>query len=270
MKVEFRNNNITFKQGLSSKILQAEKLINVEKQAKLFAENYGVEVEFLNNKSATLANCYCLKILLELATKFNTMISLPPAVFLYKENNLIDNSMSDNFCISDTQDVLKNEYPFAGRSIFFKDFYNLKEIDIKSEILYSKKISSSPHFLAPFIHEWLHSLQLHSIYDKYGYGGDCEYLKKMYPDKGKGIKGVELIKELETKNLTPEENEIIFDNLGEYATKPENQYLEVFSETITQLICSSLKGTEIVKSPLDLLKNKNAEFKKIIEKVCNI
>ena len=222
----------------------------------------------MNNKSATLANTCCLSIILKLAEKFNKIIALPPAIFVYDKNNIIDKSMADNFCIADTQEILSNEYPFAGRSVFFKDFHNLEEVDIKSEILYSEKISSSPHFLAPFIHEWLHSLQLHFIYDKYGYGGNCEYLKGMYPDKCKGIKGVELIKELETKILTPEENEIIFDNLGEYSIKPVNQYLEIFSEAFTQLICSSLNGVELVKSPLDLLKNKNLEFQKLIEKVC--
>ena len=85
----------------------------------------------------------------------------------------------------------------------------------------------------------------------------------------KNISGVELVKKLETKVLSKKENEVIYDNLGEYATKPINQYLEVFSETFTKFICNSLKGAELFKNPLDEIKNSNSDFQNIIQKVCH-
>lgn len=105
------------------------------------------------------------------------------------------------------------------------------------------------------------------IYNHFGYGGDCEYLNSIYPLKSSKFSGFNIIKNLETKKLTPKENEIIFDILGEYSTLPINQYLEVFSETFTKFICASLKGTELSKNPIELLKNSPKEFQNIIKKV---
>ena len=108
---------------------------------------------------------------------------------------------------------------------------------------------------------------MNAIYNNFGYGGSCKYLRKQYPVKVQGITGFELIKKLQTKTLTSKENEIVFDFLGEYATNPENQYLEVFSEAFTKFICDSLKGIELVKNPIELLKNTPDEFQKILKKV---
>ena len=63
-----------------------------------------------------------------------------------------------------------------------------------------------------------------------------------------------------------QENEIIYNELGEYATLPNNQYLEVFSEAFTKFICDSLKGVELIKNPIELLKSTPKEFQKILRK----
>lgn len=263
------SNNTQFQSGLTTKLLIKERFNNASKTEKMFVENFGVETRFSGNNSIALANELCLDIFDKLYNKLKIDLYLPPTIFSYKNSEIIDANSASNFCISDTKEVLKNEYPFPGRSIFFKEFPNLSFIDDITEFEYQNKKSSSNHFLAPFIHEWLHSLQLHHIYSQYGYGGNCEYLNSLYPKTDKNISGVELVKKLETKVLSKKENEVIFDNLGEYATKPINQYLEVFSETFTKFICKSLKGAELFKNPLDEIKNSNLDFQNIIQKVCH-
>lgn len=268
MKILATDNNTNFKSGLTNKILFKEKHINTGRQTKIFANRYGIEANFLENKSAALANKLCMDIFKELAVKFNLTIAPPPAIFIYEPQNIVDNTSPANFCIPDTKEVLKNEDPFAGRSIFFENFDNLELINNATEYSFNDKISSSPHFLAPFIHEWLHCFQLDHIYKNFGYGGNCEYLKSIYPDKNTSINGIQLIKDLQTKTLTDKENEIIFDNLGEYATRPFNQYLEIFSEAFSQLICNSLDKGKLTKSPLDELNKKSPEFQKLLRKIC--
>lgn len=267
MKINSEN-NINFGHGLSSKILLKEKFINVSKQTRIFQEKYGVETNFLNNKSAALANKLCADIFEKLAEKSSFKFSFPPAIFMYQKRNVLFRD-TGNFCIPDSREVLRNEYPFAGRSIFFKEFKNLELINERVEKMHSSNTMSTSHFLYSFIHEWLHSIHLDYIYQKYGYGGECEYLKEIYPLKDSPKTGVELLKELETKTLSKEENEIIFDNLGLYATGTINQYLEIFSEAFTKFICASLKNEKLIKDPLEELKKTSPEFQKILKKVIN-
>lgn len=260
---------LAFRSGLTTKIAIKEKLINPTKIETHFINNYNIEASFDQSKSAALANQFCADIFTKLAKVLKNNCAFPPCIKLYKRKNLIDASSAENFCIPDTKEVLTNDYPFPGRSIFFQDFKNLRHIDDITEFQYKNKRTSSPHFLAPFIHEWLHSLQLDEIYRKFGYGGNCNYLKSIYPINNKEITGFNLIKNFQTKTLTPKENEIVYDTLGEYATLPTNQYFEVFSEAFTKFICESLKGVELVKNPMDLLKNSPREFQNIITKILN-
>lgn len=261
-------NNLNFQAGLTKNIMLTAKTINIKQQEDILNKRYCVEAKFLNNKSGALANMLCLDIFHTLSKKFKINLSPPPAIFLYNNNALLEPDASANFCIPDTKMVLKDEYPFAGRSIFFRDFKDLNEINDNTETQYKSKISSSPHFLAPFIHEWLHSFQLDYIFKIYGYGGDCEYLQSIYPPKQSKIKGVELLKALETKCLAPDENEIVYENLGKYSSQPFNQYLEIFSEAFTKFICDSLKNCTLVKNPVEQLKSTNPKFQKILQKVC--
>ena len=62
-------------------------------------------------------------------------------------------------------------------------------------------------------------------------------------------------------------NEIIFENLGEYATYPKNQYLEIVSEGFTKFICNSLKDGELVRDPIDEFRKTNREFQKIFKRI---
>lgn len=261
-------NELNFKSGLTQDILFSEKKISAKNLERVFADDFGIETRFLNNSSAALANQLCLNIFSDIATKLNITLTVPPTIYLYNKNQLINNEQATNFCISDTREILKNEYPFPGRAIFFGNFKNLKEIDEKTEIQYKNHINSSSHFLAPFIHEWLHAFQLDHIFRNFGYGGDCDYLREIYPTSQNEITGVQLLKILENKVLSPKENEIVYETLGRYSTQPLNQYLEIFSETFTKFICDSLKNGVLVDNPLARLKKTTPEFQKIFKKVC--
>ena len=259
--------NLNFRSGLNNRIISSETSMDIKICENMFTEVYGVETHFCGNKSAAFANNICLKIVEKLSENLNLNIFLPPVICIYNADCIIDKNSAPNFCISDTCNVLKNDYPFPGRSVFFKNFNNLEEIDNSVENQFRNKISSSSHFLAPFIHEWLHSLHLDYIYKKFGYGGDCTYLNEFYPLKKSKQTGIQLLKMLENKKLSPKENEIIFDTLGYYSTLPTNQYLEIFSEAFTKFICDSLSGIHIIKNPLEQLKKTSKDFQNIFHKV---
>ena len=260
------NNNFTFGSGLNIKIRIHERLINSQIVENNFADRYGIEASFIQNKSAALANKFCADIFEKLGKLICLKFVLPPCITVFERKDLVDKNSALNFCIPDTKEVLKNDYPFFGRSVFFQNFKNLNEIDDITDYQYKNKRTSSSHFLSPFIHEWLHSIHIDRIYNKFGYGGSCEYLNEKYPRKSLNKSGFEMIKELQNKKMTMQENEIIYNELGEYATLPNNQYLEVFSEAFTKFICDSLKGVELIKNPIELLKSTPKEFQKILRK----
>ena len=96
----------------------------------------------------------------------------------------------------------------------------------------------------------------------------CDYLREIYPIKQNKITGVQLLKILESKVLSPKENEIVYETIGKYSTQPINQYLEIFSETFTKFICGSLKDGRLNNNPFEQLKKTTQEFQKILHKVC--
>ena len=108
-------------------------------------------------------------------------------------------------------------------------------------------------------------MQLDLIFRQFGYGGECVHLNAIYPIQDEKRSGFNIIKTLQNKRLLDNENSIVYDI---YATKPYNQYLEVFSETLTKFICASLKGCEIKSNPIELIKNTPKEFQEILKKVC--
>ncbi len=262
-----KDNHLIFKSGLNRKILNKEQAIYPLNEEIFLEKHFGIEAHFSNSKPGALANTLCLNIFKNLFKTLKINLSLPPVLTIYTRNILIDRNNAPNFCIPDTREILKDDYPFPGRSIFFEKFESLQKINDITENRYNNHKVSSPHFLASFIHEWIHSFQLDNIYTKYGYGGKCEYLQKQYPKTDSHKSGYKILSELETKTLSNFENNIIYDILGEYATSSKYQYLEVFSETMTKFICESLKGTTFVKNPLELLKKTPKEFQAILKKV---
>lgn len=86
---------------------------------------YGVEANFKNNKSVAFANSVCAKIINKLFRLVNKHFEFPTFITLYNRENLIEKYAAQNFCIPDTKEVLKKEYPFLGRSIFWENFHNM-------------------------------------------------------------------------------------------------------------------------------------------------
>ena len=115
----------------------------------------------------------------------------------------------------------------------------------------------------------MHNVYLNYIYSKYGYEGNCSYTKKKYYRNDKNS-GLQMLRKLTNLSFDNKENLLITDVLGKYSTTKINQYHEVFSETFTKIICDSLKGIDIVKNPMDVLKNMPIEFRKIITKVISL
>lgn len=271
MKVQNCNfSNPNFKSGLNYKVLVKEKFIVPKTQEKMFMDLYGIEANFKKSRTNTLANVFCLDIFEKLSKKIKLDFTVPPAIFSYNREELLNAENADNFCIADTQSVLKKEYPFLGRSIFFNNVGNLDYIDEVTESKFNDKKSSSSHFLAPFIHEWVHSIHLDLLYKKFGYGGSCEQLNSIYPmaanKRGVNTSGVKILENAQNKVFSEKENEIIFDVLGEYSIQPKNQYLEVFSEAATKFICDSLSGCELKSNPMDKMKTMPREFLDILKK----
>lgn len=260
-------NSINFCSGLNAKILIKEKFINTKSTEAILFNNYGINAIFCQNKTIALANKLCMKIFENLANLLQINFTPPPYIQVYNRNNLINKSLSENFCLTDTQEILNNDLPFPGRSIFFQNIKNFKYINKITDLKYNNKKISSSHFLSPFIHEWVHSFQLDKIYNQYGYGGNCYYLNEIYPINNTKS-GCSLLKELETKKLSTAENKIVYNVLGEYSTLPYNQYLEIYSETITKFICESLENCVLVKNPIELLKKSCANFQEIFYKIC--
>jgi hypothetical protein len=106
------------------------------------------------------------------------------------------------------------------------------------------------------------------LFKKFGYPGECNFLKQIYPVPEKTPK-FKTMEDLNRKVLSPEETEIVKDQLSSYSGEKEHQYFEVFSEAFTKLICSSLSDdcTHVLKNPVELLKQTPQEFQKIILKV---
>jgi len=267
MRIE-QNINIAFKSGLNPRILLQEKLTCTKYQEYIFSYK-GIDADFAGNRSISLINKFCKKIFDNISKKYNKSFLPPPMIKVYNQAALLNKMDGSNFCIPDTKEVLTEDLPFPGRSLFFTNIKNLETIDFLTEKLYNDNKTSSGHFLAPYIHEWCHCMHLHQIYSNFGYGGTCEFLKQIYPQKNQYISGFELLRIYQNETLTAAENEIIYDFLGEYATKGQNQYLEIIAETFTKCICSALANDcqNFVKPPFDYLKTTSSDFQKIIKKI---
>ena len=271
METERINSTINFKSGLTRELLHLGKRTKIG-HAERSMVKYGTEADFGKNRSIAFMNGLCCDIFENIQKKEGVKLNYPPFITAYDRKNISDLNSALNFCIPDTKEVLVNEYPYPARSIFFNDKIDLSELNQACDRLYQDKKTSSSHFLSPIIHEWVHSFHLDYIYSKYGYGGNCEYLKSVYDNRQMPQKtGYNLLLEHETKTLSDDENSLVFDILGEYATKPLNQYLEVLAEAMSKFICDSLsEDCKLKKNPFDLINNTPKEFREILKKSINL
>ncbi len=268
MHIKNLRNNINFQSGLNNILIKQSQNIKVKK----------IEADFLHNQVDTNFK-YCKPIAftadkvfqifdnLSRKLKINTFQIAIPRIQIYQKKDLIFNFQGYGFCLPETQKILKDELPFETGSIFFEKENSLEEINQKLDESFKNEERSSSHYLAPFIHEFLHNSYINYIYKRYGYEGICPYTSKKYHnDKNCGHS---IMRELRTLKFNECENKIIRENLGQYATTSQNQYHEVFAETFTKFICNCLSENDstLIGNPLDELKNQPKEFLLIIKKL---
>lgn len=268
------NYNVNFTSGLSQKTLARGLILNTENLEKTTLRQRNIDAKFDNNKPLALCFENVLKIfdLLREKTKSGIFLLKFPKYRVYDPKDLIFETDIEDFCLPETQLILKNEPPFETASIFQKKVKSLNALDEVIESDFKQNKRSSGHFLAEIIHEIMHTVYINHIYKKYGYSGDCSYTKKLYPPQDIGKDGFEVMEELEYKTFSRQENEVLESILGTYSTLPFNQYHEVFAETFTQLICNTLSKDNAlpVANPLENLKKYPKEFLKILFKVLQV
>ncbi len=270
MQINNLKNSLNFKSGLNRNIVQNCRKTNIS----------DIEM-FLNNKkniSSYFQRCNTLAFLTKQTIEILDLLKektgaklfnyLVPNISIYTLKKLIFNFKGTNFCIPETQMVLKNKQNFKMGSIFFEQNDNIEELNFQLDQSYMNNERSSSHYLSPFVHEFMHNVYLNYIYSKFGYEGHCEYTKEKYFSNKKQNNGLMILQKLQTLTFDENENKIIENTIGKYATGKQNQYHEVFAETFTKLICASLSEHGMPnKNPIELLKKLNPSFIVILQKI---
>ncbi len=273
MYSKINKSNINFTSGMNKNTVFACQKFNPLNIEKILTNNH-IKTDCAGNKPIAFCLNQIFKIFDFLQTRTNKSLYVFnfPEFKVYKQDELIDGINVKNFCIPETQTILKNTPPFKTGSILQEQIASLEELDYVIEDDFKNGKRSSGHFLSETIHEILHSTYINHIYKKYGYLGSCPYTRSLYPAKNTIKDGLAIMKELQNKIFSQEENTIIRNVLGHYATLPLNQYHEVFAETFTKLICDCISDKDILptKNPLDELLKYPPKFLAILTKVINI
>ena len=218
------NNSITFKSGLSLKVLQTQKNINTQLVENYFKKAHSINADFKSNKPIATTSILAISVIENISKFLNGFKLKAPAIRVFSSNELLTNLPLKNFCIQENQFVTTDGNLYKKGSIFYKEEKTLEDINYMIEQDYQNGKRSSGHFLAETIHEMMHSIYLDHITD-------------LYKENSGNVLNI-----LETKTFSPEENCIIAENIGQYATTDKNQFHEVFAETLTQIICKLISG----------------------------
>lgn len=250
-------NNINFKAGLSSNAIILQHKIDCKRIESLFYSKQNITANFSNNKPLALAIFIANNIMEFLNKNFNFSRLFAPSINVYNPKDLLLDKNLYHFCLPDNRIVLKNNLEYKAGSIFYQNINNLEELDLQREQAYKLGLKGSNHFLADILHEMMHSTYLKIIFDK------CN---KQSLDKQ------DLLFKLQNKTLNSQENKIIKDMLGTDATRSINQYHEIFAETFSDIICSSISNESYLplNNPIHNLKQYPKEFLKVLQKVINI
>ncbi len=259
--------NINFKSGLNTALIKECRSTNVRSLEKSLGSK-NIPSDFGVNRPVAFAVGKIFEIFNLLKKHAKIFDISAPRIQAYLKSDLKFNFNGYGFCVPETQSILKNQPPFETGSLFFQKENSIEEIDQKLDKSFLNNERSSSHYLAPFIHEFMHGIYIDYVYKKYGYEGECPYTAQKYKrsEKDCGLKVMEILQNLQFNNC---ENELIRNVLGKYAATSKNQYHEVFAETFTQVICKCLsdKDSLPIKNPLDELKTYPREFINIIKKL---
>ena len=256
MKIK-NSSGLNFQSGLTEAIKHEVKTIDTKALETQWLDVCGVDAKFADNKALASCFTYILNLCQDAFNKFSLPLNyLPPRIRVFEPDELIEPVEKNclGFCITDTDKVLKNEPPFELCSVFFKNQYDdFDYIDNLSELGRKKSKSSSSHFLAHILHEWMHNIHLNLIFYKNGYEGKCPYAKEVYNNKFFFPHGFEKIKWLEKDKFTSRQKKIIKETIGSYAATSR---LELFPEVMVKLITGVIDSNTMTlrQNPMDNLK----------------
>ena len=269
-------NNTGFKAGLTSQIMEIEKHTNPAKVQEYFKASpytdwldFRYNLDFKDNKAFALACRMCANIFKKFREKHdyrfgfsNLNLIFPRGIYAFNPWELDDNRKDLSkkcFTTIDVDDgLLKTGQHVGAHTIFLNNREFITSLEQANYMHY--RSHSSQHFLHVFIHEWIHAIQSKLIHD-------CA---KCY-----GYDYKESINYTSNRQVSDKENEIVFDVLGAYAAKRQEngwQYPEIFAEAWTKFICDSLDDDcmNFKKDPIDELKKTPKEFREILKKVSKV
>ena len=244
--METNINKLSFKAGLNNSIIKQASNINIVSCENNFYNNYRIDAFFMKDRT----NCFCNNTTIELfktlSNKLHFPLLLPPSIRCYLSKPKIQTN--NNFCIATNTKVFDNELPFEACSLFFLKQHSIENLNNNIEQRYKNKEMSSNHFLADTIHEWIHSLHLGFILNSDNARNKINNLTKF--------------------KLNKQERAVVNDILGKHASNNQNTAFEIIAETFTQTICKSLnKNLELIKNPIELLKNYPKELRNILRSI---
>lgn len=261
---------INFQSGLSKNLVKQCRNIDVCSVERELLQQH-TKADFSSSKPVAFAVWKVIEVfnILKKQTHAGMFDITSPQIQTYLNKDLDFDFSGYGFCVSETQKIMKAKPPFQTGAVFFLKEASLESVNCRLDESFHNRERSSSHYLAPFIHEFLHGNYIDYIYKKYGYEGSCPYTRQKYKrtDKNCGLKIMTILKNLRSNDV---ENEIISDTLGQYASKTvQNQYHEVFAETFTHIICKCLsnKNSLPVKNPADVIRTLPKEFIKIVRKL---
>lgn len=256
MKIQ-NSYGLNFKSGLTDVIKREVKTIDTAVIENQWHDICGVDANFAGNKALAACFTYVLNICQDAFNKFSLPFNyLPPRIRVFKPDDLIEPIESNclGFCITDTDKVLKNEPPFELCSVFLKNQPDdIEYIDNLSEKGFNSGKSSSSHFLAHVLHEWMHNIHLNLIFYKDGYDGKCAYAQEVYNNKNFFPHGLEKLDWLEKDKFTSKQKKMVKENIGSYAATSK---IELFPEVMVKLITGVIDADTMTlkQNPLDSLK----------------
>lgn len=248
------NNNFTFKSGLNPQIINLQKKIKVSDIETYLLKNNMIKADFNSNAPVAISCLLSIKLIAAFQNFLKNFKFWVPEINVYNPNDLITNKPLHNFCIQEPQIITKENKVYPAKTLFFEAKNSLEEIDSANESDFVQHKRSSGHFLAETLHEMMHAMYL-------------DHISTLYPNKQK-----ETLKLLEHKTFNNKENSVINSILGSYACGTTNQYHEVFAETFTKIICDSIsdKDCQLIKNPLNILRNYPKDFLQIFKKVMTL
>lgn len=223
------NNSLTFKSGLNQRVLKYVENTNVRQTEKYF-ENKGIKADFQGNKAIAA----CAQLTTKIFEKLN--LPLPPEIRAtsFKKYNIHKNAIG--VCYYQSGERIPGKKSEA-RSVFMntdymKDIYHINRTEDSN-----KGHASSTHFLASFIHEFLHSAHYDKAYKKFGFNGEI-INKSLYKKSNSNYDGYNFLIRQKFKH---QPNRIIGKQVSQYA---KTNRLELLAELHSRIIIDSLDKRE--------------------------